>query len=169
MIESHLSHVDEAGRARMVDVSTKDVSRRRAGAEGEIRMRPDTLEAIRANSVEKGDVLAVARLAAISGAKRTADLIPLCHPLPLDAIDVEIELKPALPGIRLTVVAGATSRTGVEMEALCGVSTGLLAIYDMCKAIDRGMEIGPVHLVYKLGGSSGEWRRNRETEAVEQP
>jgi cyclic pyranopterin phosphate synthase len=161
------SHADETGRARMVDVSAKDVTRRRASAEGEIRMRESTLEAIRNNEIAKGDVLAVARLAAIGGAKRTADLVPLCHPLPLEAIDVAIEAKPGLPGIRLVVTAGAEARTGVEMEALCGVSAGLLAIYDMCKAIERGIEIGPIRLVHKTGGASGEWRRESPSEASE--
>lgn len=159
MTDLHLSHVDESGRARMVDVSAKEVTRRRACAEGEVRMHPATLEAIRDNALEKGDVHAVARLAAIGGAKRAADLVPLCHPLPVDAIDVEIEAKPELPGMRLMVAAAAEARTGVEIEAMCGVAAGLLAIYDMCKGIDRGMEIGPIRLMYKIGGSSGEWRR----------
>lgn len=143
----------------MVDVSAKEVTRRRARAEGEIHMRSSTLDAIRANTVEKGDVLTVARLAAIGGAKRTAELIPLCHPLPLEAIDVAIEAKPALPGIRLEVAACAEGRTGVEMEALCGVTAGLLAVYDMCKAMDRGMQIGPIRLISKEGGTSGAWHR----------
>ena len=159
-METGFSHTDDAGRARMVDVSAKEITRRRASAEGEIRMLAATLEAVRANLVDKGDVLAVARLAAIGGAKRTAEIVPLCHPLPLDSVDVEIEAKPELPGIRLVVTAGAESRTGVEMEALCGVSAGLIAIYDMCKAMDRGMEIGPIRLVSKSGGASGEWTRS---------
>ncbi len=144
----------------MVDVGAKPVTRRRAVAEGEIRMEPSTLKAIRENSVRKGDVLAVARLAAVGGAKRTADLIPLCHPLPLDSVDVEIETKPELPGIRLRASVGVEARTGVEMEALCAVTAGLLAIYDMCKAMDRGMLIDSVRLLHKAGGSSGEWSRN---------
>ena len=154
-----LTHVDEQGRARMVDVSAKAVARRRAEAEGNIRMQRSTLDAILANEVKKGDVLTVARLASIGGAKSTADLIPLCHPLALDGISVEIEPKPDLPGIRLSVVVTTESRTGVEMEAMCAVSTGLLAVYDMCKAMDRGMEIGPVRLTHKSGGASGQWRR----------
>ena len=144
----------------MVDVSAKAVTRRRAEAEGEIRMERSTLDAIRENAVKKGDVLTVARLAAVGGAKRTADLIPLCHPLSLDGIDVTVEPKPELPGICLNVAVTTEGRTGVEMEALCGVSAGLLAVYDMCKAMDRGMEIGPVRLTYKAGGTSGEWRRD---------
>lgn len=155
-----LSHVDNRGRAQMVDVSAKAVTRRRAEAEGEIRMERSTLDAIRANTVKKGDVLTVARLAAVGGAKRTADLIPLCHPLSLDGIDVTVEPEPELPGICLNVAVTTEGRTGVEMEALCGVSAGLLAVYDMCKAMDRGMEIGPIRLTYKAGGASGEWRRD---------
>jgi cyclic pyranopterin phosphate synthase len=143
----------------MVDVSAKEVTRRRAAAEGEIRMQRATLDAVLANTVRKGDVLAVARLAAVGGAKRTADLVPLCHPLTLEGIDVEIEPIPELPGIRLNVAVTTEGRTGVEMEAMCAVSAGLLAVYDMCKAMDRGMEIGPVRLLSKMGGASGEWRR----------
>ncbi len=166
MKSESLTHVDELGRARMVDVSAKAVTRRRAEAEGEIRMQRSTLDAILTNEVQKGDVLTVARLASIGGAKRTADLIPLCHPLALDGIDVEIEAKPDLPGIRLSVVVTTESRTGVEMEAMCAVSAGLLTVYDMCKAMDRGMEIGPVRLTHKSGGTSGQWHRNdREDES----
>ena len=161
-----LTHVDDLGRARMIDVSAKAVTRRQAEAMGQIRMAEATLEAVRANTVRKGDVLAVARLAAVGGAKRTADLIPLCHPLMLDGIDVSVETKPELPGIRLSVVVTTEGRTGVEMEALCGVSAGLLAVYDMCKAMDRGMDIGPVRLVRKTGGASGEWHR---TDSTDQP
>ena len=165
MVKSEsFTHVDEQGRARMVDVSAKAVSRRRAEAEGEIRMQRSTLDAILANEVQKGDVLTVARLASIGGAKRTADLIPLCHPLALDGIEVEIEPKPDLPGIRLSVVVTTESRTGVEMEAMCAVSAGLLAVYDMCKAMDRGMEIGPVRLTHKSGGRSGNWRRTERAD-----
>lgn len=143
----------------MVDVSGKPVTRRRAAAEGEIRMERVTLEAVLANAIEKGDVLTVARLAAIGGAKRTADLVPLCHPLTLDGIEVEVEPIPELPGIRLSVAVTTEGRTGVEMEAMCAVSAGLLAVYDMCKAMDRGMQIGPVRLLSKTGGASGEWSR----------
>ncbi len=156
---SAFTHLDPAGKARMVDVSDKDVTRRRAMAEGLIRMERSTLAAIEARDVEKGDVITVARLAAIGGAKQTADLIPLCHPLALEAIDVEVDTKPSLPGIRLTVEVTAEARTGAEMEALCGVSAGLLAVYDMCKALDRGMEIGPIRLLSKEGGASGVWQR----------
>lgn len=153
------SHLDEEGRARMVDVSDKRPTRRTAVAEGAVRMRPETLAAIRDQEVEKGDVLTVARLAAVGGAKRTADLIPLCHPLPLDAVDVEIELDGGLPGLHLRVTVSTESRTGVEMEALCAVSVGLLAVYDMCKARDREMTVQDVRLVEKRGGRSGDWSR----------
>lgn len=157
-----LSHLDDEGRARMVDVSGKDVTRRRAVAEGEIRMEPATLEAVRADEVEKGDVLTVARLAAIGGAKRTAELIPLCHPLPLDAVDVEVEPEPDLPGLRIRVSATTEARTGVEMEALTAVAVGLLAVYDMCKGIDRGMTVEGVRLLEKSGGRTGRWTRETE-------
>lgn len=153
-----LSHLDEAGRVRMVDVSEKPVSRRTAVAEGLIRMEASTLEAIQAGEVEKGEALAVARLAAIGAAKRAADWIPLCHPVPLDLIDVEIEVMPELPGLGMRVRASAEWRTGVEMEALVAVASGLLAVYDMCKASDRGMEIGSIRLLEKTGGTSGDWR-----------
>lgn len=144
----------------MVDVSAKMVTRRHAEAEGRIRMAEATLAAVLANTVQKGDVLAVARVASVGGAKRTPDLVPLCHPLTLDGIDVVVEPIPELPGIRVSVAVTTEGRTGVEMEALCGVSAGLLAIYDMCKAVDRGMEIGPVRLLSKTGGASGDWSRS---------
>jgi cyclic pyranopterin phosphate synthase len=163
-----LTHLDASGRARMVDVGDKPVTRRRAKAEGAIRMESRTLEAIGAGDVPKGDVLAVARLAAIGGAKRTAETIPLCHPLPLDSVAVEIVADAELPGIRIAVEASVEARTGVEMEALCGVSAGLLAIYDMCKGMDRAMEIGEIQLVEKDGGRSGPWRRTEGPEETEQ-
>jgi len=146
----------------MVDVSGKVESRRTAVAEGFIRMRPETLAAIRAGEVEKGDALTVARLAAIGGAKRASDTVPLCHPIGLDGIGVEISERRDPPGIHMTVTTTVEARTGVEMEALCGVSAGLLAVYDMCKAIDRGMQIEAVRLVSKEGGRSGAWQRNKK-------
>jgi cyclic pyranopterin monophosphate synthase len=157
--EQSFPHLDEAGRARMVDVAGKPATRRTARAEGEIRMRAETLRAIRERSLEKGDALAVARIAAIGGAKRTADLVPLCHPLPLDGVRVEIEEIADPPGLRLAAETTTEARTGVEMEALCAVTAGLLAVYDMCKGLDRGMEIGPIRLVSKRGGRSGAWSR----------
>lgn len=158
--DPEFSHLDEQGRARMVDVSGKPVSRRTAVAEGRLRMQDATLAAIRDREVEKGDVLTVARLAAVGGAKRTADVIPLCHPLPLEAIDVEVDLLPELPGVRVRVTVATEARTGVEMEALTGVSAGLLAVYDMCKARDRGMTLEEVRLLEKRGGTSGDWSRD---------
>ncbi len=154
-----LTHLDERGNARMVDVGEKPMTRRHARATGVIRMAPATLTAIQAGGIPKGDVLAVARLAAIGGAKRTADTVPLCHPLPLDSVVVELEMDSDLPGVRISVEASVEARTGVEMEALCGVSAGLLAVYDMCKGMDRGMEISEIWLVTKQGGRSGVWRR----------
>lgn len=146
----------------MVDVGGKPITRRRASAEGSIRMRRETLEALLAGEVPKGDVVAVARLAAIGGAKRTADLVPLCHPLRLDVVEVEVLPEPELPGIRIRVRTSAEARTGVEMEALTAAAAGLLAVYDMCKGLDRGMEIGPVRLLEKAGGVSGDWRRESD-------
>lgn len=154
-----LTHVDELGEARMVDVGRKPVTRRRALAEGAIRMKPETLDSIRRNVNEKGSVLAVARVAGILAAKKTAEWIPLCHPLPLDLVDVRLTLADDLPGVRVEVETSVEARTGVEMEALVGASAALLTVYDMCKATDRAMEIGPVRLVEKEGGRSGVWRR----------
>ena len=152
-------HLDEAGHARMVDVGAKAVTHRRALAEGSIRMDRQTLQAILDQRVEKGDVLAVARIAAVGGAKRTSDLVPLCHPLPLHSVTVEIEVADELPGLRLTAETTTEARTGVEMEALCAVTAGLLAVYDMCKSMDRALELGAVRLLEKEGGRSGMWRR----------
>ena len=152
-----LWHLDAAGRARMVDVSDKPVSRRVALAEGIVTMGPETLAAVLAGETPKGDVLTVARLAAITGAKRTAELIPLCHPLPIEAVDVEIEADEDLPGVRIRARVSAESRTGVEMEALSAVAIGSLAIYDMVKGLDRGLAIGPIRLLEKRGGRSGTW------------
>lgn len=153
------SHLDEAGRARMVDVGDKAATSRRAVAEGRIRMSAETLRAIRDRDVPKGDVLAVARIAAIGGAKRTADLIPLCHPLPIHGVTVDIAAEEDPPAIRIRVEARTEARTGIEMEALCAVSAGLLAVYDMCKGRDRAMELDAIRLLEKDGGRSGSWRR----------
>ncbi len=159
-MEDRFPHLDEAGHARMVDVGDKPVSRRHAVAAGTIRVRRETLAAIRERRVEKGDVLAVARIAAIGGAKRVSDLLPLCHPLPLDGVAVELELVDEPPGVRLQAQVTTEARTGVEMEALCAVTVGLLAVYDMCKRFDRSMEIGAVRLLEKHGGRSGSWLRD---------
>jgi cyclic pyranopterin phosphate synthase len=152
---SALTHFDEQGRAVMVDVGAKPETERRATAAGAVVMAPATLQTIRDGQVKKGDVLAVARLAGIMAAKRTPDLIPLCHPLPLSSVAVELEPDDALPGVKITATVGLTGRTGVEMEALTAVSVAALTIYDMCKAIDRGMRIEAVRLVRKEGGRSG--------------
>ena len=157
-----LTHLDAAGRVRMVDVADKPLTRRVARAAGSIRMRRATLEAIRGGEIEKGEAIAVARLAAIQGAKAAAAIVPLCHPIPLDAVDVDIEPDETLPGYRLGVRASAEWRTGVEMEAMAGVAAGLLALYDMCKAIDRGMSLGPIRLIEKRGGRSGTWTAESE-------
>jgi cyclic pyranopterin monophosphate synthase len=154
---SEFTHLDEHGAPRMVDVGAKPASDRSACAEGWIRMLPDTLRAIRDADTPKGSVLLVAQLAGIAGAKRTADLIPLCHPIGLDALDVELALDAELPGVRARATARVHARTGVEMEALTAVATALLTVYDMCKARDRGMEIGGIRLVHKSGGRSGDW------------
>lgn len=147
-----LSHVDEGGSARMVDVTDKSDTVRVAVARGLIRMRTETINAIRENSVAKGDVLTVARLAGIMGAKRTSDLIPLCHPLPLTGIEVVLSLDDTVPGVRAQSTATTVGKTGVEMEALTAVAAALLTIYDMTKAIDRDMAIESVELVEKRGG-----------------
>lgn len=155
-----LSHVDREGRVRMVDVGAKEVGRRSAIAEGWIRMRPETLQTIRQNEIEKGDVLTVAQIAGITAAKRTAQWIPLCHPLPIDGIDVSLTLDEDLPGVRAQARAQVTAKTGAEMEALVAVTAALLTVYDMCKAVEKGMEIGEVRLLEKTGGRSGSWRRD---------
>lgn len=154
-----LTHLDEQGRARMVDVGDKPVSERTAVAEGAVRMSREAFELVAAQGVAKGDVLAVAEVAGTMGAKRTGDLIPLCHPLSLDLVQVEARLEPELPGVRITATAKATGRTGVEMEALTAVAVACLTVYDMVKAVDRGMEIEEVRLVSKTGGTQGDWRR----------
>jgi cyclic pyranopterin phosphate synthase len=151
-----LSHLDAAGNARMVDVSHKPDTDRTAVAAGEVIMRPETLALIRAGQIKKGDVLTVAQIAGVMAAKRTSDLIPLCHPLPLTHIDVRCELRDELPGIAITATARTTNKTGVEMEALTAVSVAALTIYDMAKAVEKTMRITNVHLVEKHGGLSGD-------------
>jgi cyclic pyranopterin phosphate synthase len=141
----------------MVDVGAKALTERVARARGSIKMRPDTLAAIRANSLKKGDVLAVARVAGILAAKRTPDLIPLCHPIPLTDVQVELRADESLPGIIAEATARATWKTGVEMEALTAAAVAALTLYDMCKAVEKGISIGPVRLLEKSGGKSGHW------------
>jgi cyclic pyranopterin phosphate synthase len=152
-----LTHFDAAGRAQMVDVGDKDVTHRVAIARGSIRMLPETLGVIREGRIKKGDVIAIARIAAIQGAKRTADLIPLCHPLSLTRVTVDFEFDDTLPGVRCTARVETIGRTGVEMEALTAVQIGLLTVYDMCKAVDRGMVMTEIGLLEKIGGKSGHW------------
>ena len=152
-----LTHLDTQGRARMVDVSAKQATRRLAVAEGRIRMAPDTASAIRAGDAPKGDVLATARLAGIMAGKRAAELIPLCHPLPGTSVSMELSVDDALPGVIARAEAVVDASTGVEMEALTAVSVALLTVYDMAKALDRGMRIEGVRLVLKEGGRSGRW------------
>jgi cyclic pyranopterin phosphate synthase len=157
MPKNKLSHLDEEGRARMVDVSDKAVTERLAVAEGEVRMQAATLDLIRGGALKKGDVLSVAQIAGIQAAKRTAELIPFCHPLPLEYLAVEFELDSALPGIRIRATVRNTGKTGVEMEALTAVSVAALVVYDMAKAVEKGMHIGNIRLVRKTGGKSGDY------------
>ena len=155
-----LSHVDEGGRARMVDVGGKPETERTAVAEGAVRMSPAAYEQVATHAVAKGDVLTVAEVAGVMAAKRTGELIPLCHPLGLDVATVEVRLVPELPGVKVTATAKVTGRTGVEMEALTAVSVACLTVYDMVKAIDREMVIEGVRLISKTGGTRGDWRRS---------
>src|SRR5881394_3045761 len=154
-----LSHLDQAGRARMVDVGDKPLMDRTAVATGTIRMSREAFQQVAEQAVAKGDVLAVSEVAGTLAAKRTAELIPLCHPLGLDHVEVDAVLDEALPGVRVRAAARAVGRTGVEMEALTAVSVALLTVYDMVKAVDRGMEIEGVRLLEKTGGTHGDWRR----------
>jgi cyclic pyranopterin phosphate synthase len=155
---SELTHFNAAGEAHMVDVGDKAETERVAVAEGRIRMAAETLERIRAGDHAKGDVLGIARVAGIMGSKRTADLIPLCHPLPLTALEVDLTPEDDPAAVRVEATARTTGRTGVEMEALTAVQVALLTIYDMCKAVDRGMVMDGVRLLEKRGGKSGTWR-----------
>lgn len=154
-----LSHIDESGAARMVDVSGKPETVRRARATGSISMKPETLQAILKAEVKKGDVLGVARIAGIMAAKRTAELIPLCHPLALDDVHVSLTADESLPGIRAEASVTTTGRTGAEMEALTSVSVALLTVYDMAKALDRGMVLSDISLASKSGGHTGDYAR----------
>ncbi len=153
-----LTHLDDSGAARMVDVSAKPDTRRVAVTAGSIHMRPETLELIAKGASKKGDVLGIARIAGIQAAKRTSELIPLCHPLMLSKVDVELELNYEKNCVDIRCTAKTTGPTGVEMEALTGVTVAALTIYDMCKAVDRGMQINQVRLVEKAGGKSGHWK-----------
>lgn len=156
-----LTHFDASGSAHMVDVGGKEVTHRIAVARGSIRMRSATLARVREGTAKKGDVIGVARIAAIQGAKRTSELIPLCHPIALTRIAVDFEIDDAADAVHCTATVECDGRTGVEMEALTAVQVGLLTVYDMCKAIDRGMVIDGVRLEEKRGGKSGTWTRGQ--------
>jgi cyclic pyranopterin phosphate synthase len=156
-----LTHIAEDGSARMVDVSAKSETERVAKAEGRVRMKAATLALIRSGDAKKGDVLGVARIAGIMAAKRTHELIPLCHPLPISAVELDLVLDDDLPGVRVEATVTTIGRTGVEMEALAAASVACLTVYDMVKAADRGMIIESVRLLEKRGGASGEWRAGR--------
>lgn len=151
-----LTHLDERGRAKMVDVSHKPDTERVAVARGEVHMKKETLDLIRAGQIKKGDVLTIAQIAGIAASKRTSDLIPLCHPLPLSKIDVDLALEDSLPGVVITATAKATGKTGVEMEALTAVSVAALTVYDMAKAAEKTMRIQNIRLIEKHGGQSGD-------------
>lgn len=153
---SRLTHLDDSGRARMVDVGAKPDTERLAVAKGEVLMKRATLDLIRAKKMKKGDVLTVAQIAGIAAAKRTSDLIPLCHPLPLSKVDVDLVLDDSLPGVVITATAKVTGKTGVEMEALTAVSVAALTVYDMAKAAEKTMRIQNIRLVEKHGGQSGD-------------
>jgi len=157
-MSGELSHFDSAGQAVMVDVHGKAETHRIARAAGQIRMQPETYALIAEGRAGKGDVIGIARIAAIQATKRTGELIPLCHPLALTKVGAEFSLDPDLPGVQCEVTVETVGRTGVEMEALTGVSVGLLTVYDMCKAVDRGMVVEQVRVIEKQGGKSGHWR-----------
>ena len=159
-----LTHLDEQGRARMVDVGDKPITRRECVARAEVRMAPETLARIADGTIPKGDVLATARLAGIQAAKRTHEWIPLAHPLPLDSVEVELTPDPEGACLRIRATARVHWRTGVEMEAMVAASAAGLTVYDMCKAVDRGMQLDAVRLVSKSGGKSGHWQRGESEE-----
>ena len=158
-MSNNLSHLNQAGEVHMVDVGDRPASRREAHAQGSIAMQAEILEQIQRGETPKGEVLATARIAAIQAAKRTWELIPLCHPLPLSGMDVSIEADEGLPGLIVSCRCRTTGSTGVEMEAMTAVSVGLLTIYDMLKAVDPGMTIGAIQLMHKDGGRNGVWTR----------
>jgi cyclic pyranopterin phosphate synthase len=161
--DSGLTHLNSAGQAHMVDIADKAVTHRTAVATGFVEMRPETLTLITSGAAAKGDVLATARIAGIMAAKRTSELIPLCHPLSLTHVSVELEpAESPTPGVRVTVTAQTDGKTGIEMEALTAASVSALTIYDMCKAVDRGMVISDIKLLSKAGGKSGSWIREED-------
>jgi cyclic pyranopterin phosphate synthase len=156
-----LTHLDESGHARMVDVSDKDITQREATARAVVSMQPETARLISSGGMPKGDVLAVARVAGVMAAKRTPDLIPLCHPLPISGVEMRLDLDVERAELEIQATVRVTGRTGVEMEALTAAAVAALTVYDMCKAVDRGMSIGRVELLHKVGGKSGEFKRSR--------
>ncbi|MFN3130659.1 cyclic pyranopterin monophosphate synthase MoaC [Roseibium sp.] len=162
MAEPTLTHLDAAGAANMVDVSEKETTHRIAVARGQITMRAETLELIRSGNAKKGDVIGTARIAGILAAKKTHELIPLCHPLMLSKVNVDIEPDDSLPGLVVTATTKVSGQTGVEMEALTACSLTCLTIYDMAKAVDRGMVIGDIRLIEKAGGKSGHWTLEKD-------
>lgn len=157
--KTELTHFNADGQVHMVDVGDKDITARIAVARGQINMLPETLAKIKAGDHKKGDVLTIARVAAIMAAKKTAEIIPLCHPIMLTKVNVEFQIDEANSAVICVVTTHTRERTGIEMEALMAVNAGLLTIYDMCKAVDRGMEINSVHILRKAGGKSGDWER----------
>lgn len=157
--EARLTHIDDQGAAKMVDVGGKSVTRREAIAEATVRMSPETLRLVVEGQVKKGDVFGAARIAGIMAAKKTAELIPLCHPLPIDAVQVEFRVDEAASAVVITATAGTTAKTGVEMEAIVAASLAALTIYDMCKAAEKGITITDIGLIKKSGGKSGLWQR----------
>ncbi|RFA28313.1 cyclic pyranopterin monophosphate synthase MoaC [Alkalilimnicola ehrlichii] len=161
---SNLTHLKEDGSAHIVDVGAKPATHRAAIAEGYIDMQPETLAKLQAGDLKKGDALSVARIAGLMAAKRTAELIPLCHPVPLTHVELELSPEPERPGVRVRALTETVERTGVEMEALTAVQVALLTIYDMCKALEKGMRITDVQLVRKSGGRSGDWHREGEAD-----
>jgi cyclic pyranopterin phosphate synthase len=163
-MEDHLTHLDEQGAARMVDVGDKPDSDRIAVAGGAVYMQPETLRLIREGNIKKGDVLTIARIAGIQGAKRTSELIPLCHPIPLTKVDVETTLDEEKSAVIIRATAKTRGKTGVEMEALTAVNVAALTIYDMAKAVDRGMRIGDVRLLEKRGGVHGDYQADEEVD-----
>jgi len=164
-VMAELTHFNQAGEAHMVDVGNKAVSHRKAVVEGRIFMHANTLQQIEAGTHKKGDVLGIARIAGIMASKRTADLIPLCHPLPITHVEVNFTLEQSPAAVHCQTVVETRGQTGVEMEALTATQVALLTIYDMCKAIDRGMEISDVRLLSKTGGKSGDWLRENNADS----
>jgi cyclic pyranopterin phosphate synthase len=159
--ESELTHFDETGAARMVDIGSKEITAREARAEARVSMSPGTLDLIAGGAVPKGDVFSTARLAGVMAAKRTPELIPLCHPLRLDSVSVDFDIDEETSTVRIESRASATDRTGVEMEALVAAGVAALTVYDMCKSADKGMQIVSLRLIYKSGGRSGKWEVDR--------